>query len=201
MVSYLLRGLAVAALCCLPSAAQVIEYEANGHKYQTLTRKGLTVIITHLAGHVHDFGLIQVSVSNGSDMYWTIRPQDFAYVRVEPVHGLPEKNVVDYLLDRASNADVIGLVSNYESSLYAIPNMRTNNGYEQRRRSAFSAGMPVRLKAAAAASAIALGSSRLAPGQSTDGAVFIPLNHELKALSGGHVIFTCNGEVFEFKAE
>ncbi len=200
MLPLLLRAVLLAAFC-LPATAQVIEYEANGHKYQTLTRKGLTVIITHLSGHVHDFGLIQVSVSNGSDMYWTVRPQDFAYVRTEPVHGLPEKQVVDYLLDKASNSDVIGLVSNYESSLYAIPNMRTNNGYEQRRRSAFSAGMPVRLKAAAAASAIALGSTRLAPGQSTDGAVFIPYSHDLKALTGGHVIFTCNGETFEFKTE
>ena len=49
----LLLTLALAATL----AAQVIEYEANGSKYQTLSRQGLTVIITHLPNHVAGFGL------------------------------------------------------------------------------------------------------------------------------------------------
>ena len=61
--------------------------------------------------------------------------------------------------------------------------------------------MPGRLKAAATASAIALNDTRLAPGQSTDGAVFIPLSHEMKLLVGGHIVFRCGGEVFEFNPE
>src|SRR6201986_5662804 len=63
--------------------AQVIEYESNGQKYQTLTRKGLTVIVTHLPNQVAGFGLLQVSISNGSQIYWTARPNDFAYVKAE----------------------------------------------------------------------------------------------------------------------
>ena len=109
--------------------------------------------------------------------------------------------MVDLLLDRASHADVVKLVTSYESALYGIPNMRSNNGYEQRRQSALAYGMSTRLKAAATASAIALGQTRLMPGQSTDGAVFIPLTHETKTLGGGHLVFRCEGEVFEFNPD
>lgn len=186
----------------IPALGQVIEYEANGMKFQTSTRKGLTVIVTQLPNHVAGFGLVQVSISNGSQLYWTVKPELFSYVRPETVmQGLPANQMVDLLLDRASHADVVKLVSSYEGALYGIPNMRSTNGYEQRRQSMMSYGMPTRLKAAATASAIALGQTRLAPGESTDGAVFIPLTHEVKALSGGRLVFRCNGEVFEFNPE
>jgi hypothetical protein len=189
-------------LLAIAAPAQVIEYEANGLKYQTATRKGLTVIITHLPNHVAGFGLVQASLSNGSQMYWTVRPEDFSYVRADiTLVGIPAGQVVDMLLDRASHADVVKLVSSYENALYGIPHMRSTNGYEQRRQNAMSYGMPTRLKAAATASAIALGQTRLSPGQSTDGAVFILLSHEVKALIGGRVVFHCQGEVFEFNPD
>jgi hypothetical protein len=182
--------------------AQVIEYEANGLKYQTATRKGLTIIVTQLPNHVAGFGLIQVSVSNGSQIYWTVRPEDFSYVRQDQtLAGLPASQVVDMLLDRASHADVVKLVGSYEGALYGIPHMRSTNGYEQRRQNAMAYGMSTRLKAAATASAIALGQTRLAPGQSTDGAVFLPLTHDVKTLGGGHLVVRCDGEVFEFNPE
>src|ERR1035438_768279 len=60
---------------------QVIEYEANGLKYQTLSRKGLTLIVTRMPNHVAGFGLFQVSISNGSEIYWTVQPEDFTYVK------------------------------------------------------------------------------------------------------------------------
>jgi len=189
-------------LAASAATAQVIEYEANGLKYQTETRKGLTVIVTHLPNHVAGFGLIQVSISNGSQIYWTVKPEAFSYVHGEQiVSGLPASQVVDLLLDRASHADVVKLVTSYEGALYGIPHMRSTNGYEQRRQNAMAYGMPTRLKAAATASAIALGQTRLAPGQSTDGAVFIPLSHEMKTLSGGHLLFRCEGEIFEFNPD
>ncbi len=149
----------LALLIPASARAQVIEYESNGMKYQTTTRKGLTVIVTHLPNHVAGFGLLQVSIANGSQIYWTVKPENFQYVRPDGLTntGLPADQVVDLLLDRASHSDVVKLVSSYESSLYAIPHMRTNNGYEQRRQNAMSYGMPTRLKAAATASAIALG--------------------------------------------
>jgi hypothetical protein len=197
------RRLIVAAWLSLGLArAQVIEYEANGLKYQTATRRGLTVIVTHLPNHVAGFGLIQVSISNGSQMYWVVKPEEFSYVRPDlTMTGIAAAQVVDMLLDRASHADVVKLVSSYESALYGIPHMRSTNGYEQRRQNAMSYGMPTRLKAAATASAIALGQTRLAPGQSTDGAVFISLTHEIKVLTGGRIVFRCEGELFEFNPD
>src|SRR5580693_9382271 len=86
--------------------AQVIEYESNGLKYQTATRRGLTVIVTHLPNHVAGFGLLQVSISNGSQIYWTVKPESFSYVRTEiAIAALPADQVVDLLLDHASHGD------------------------------------------------------------------------------------------------
>ena len=65
--------LCTAAFVC----AQVIEYEVNGMKYQTLSRQGLTVIVTRMPNHVAGFGLVQVSISNGSDKYWTVDPEGY----------------------------------------------------------------------------------------------------------------------------
>lgn len=171
-------------------------------KYQTATRKGLTVIVTHLPSHVAGFGLLQISVSNGSQIFWTIKPEDFSYIRPDTtLSAMPANQVVNLLLERGSHADVVKLVSSYESTLYRIPHMRSTNGYEQRRQNAMSYGVPPRLKAAATASAIALGTTRVAPGESTDGAVFIPLTHESRNLTGGRVVFHCEGETFEFNPE
>ncbi len=190
----------------LPAAAllsaQVIEYEANGLKYQTLSRKGLTIIVTHMPNHVAGFGLIEVSISNGSDFYWTVQPEDFSYVKQNiPATAISASQVVDVLLDKGSHSDVVKLVTSYENLLYGIPNMRSTNGYEQRRQNAMSLGINARLKAAATASAIALTQTRLAPGQSTDGSIFIPLTRELKSLTGGHLVFRSNGEIFQFNSD
>jgi hypothetical protein len=191
-----------AMLVSVAAPAQVIEYESNGMKYQTATRKGLTVIVTHLPNHVAGFGLLQVSISNGSQLYWTVKPEGFSYLRGDAVmNGLPADEVIDLLLGRANHADVVKLVTSYESSLYNIPHMKSSNGYEQRRQNSMGYGMPTKFKAAATASAIVLGSSRLAAGQSTDGAIFIPLTKENKVLAGGHVVFRCEGEVFEFNPD
>jgi hypothetical protein len=199
----LLRWAASAAVLGRNGArAQVIEYESNGLKYQTSTRRGLTVIVTHLPNHVAGFGLIQVSISNGSQIYWTVKPESFSYVRTEgSIGALGADQVVDLLLEHASHNDVVKLVASYESALYGIPHMRSTNGYEQRRQNSLSYGMPVKFKAAATASAIALGQSRLQPGEATDGAVFVPLSRDLKTLAGGRIVFRCEGETFEFNPD
>ena len=194
--------LSTALLVTVLASAQVIEYEANGLKYQTLSRKGLTVIITHMPNHVAGFGLIQISISNGSDMYWMVQPEDFSYIKNEmQMTAISAGQIVDVLLDKGTHADVVKLVTSYENSLYGIPNMRTTNGYEQRRQGAMSVGINAKLKAAATASAIALAQTRLAPGQSTDGSIFIPLTHDLKTLAGGHLEFRANGETFDFNPD
>ena len=194
--------IAIVALLAVTAFAQVIEYEANGEKYQTLTRRGLTVMFTHLGTQVAGYGLIQVSIANGSAIHWTVKPEDFEYVRpTETIGALSADAVVDVMLAHASTNDVVKLTTAYEKSLYAIPNMRSNNGYEQRRQGALAFGGSPKLKAAAAASAITLAQIRLAPGESTDGAVFMPLPRDPKALTGGHVVVHSEGETFEFNPD
>jgi hypothetical protein len=179
--------------------AQVIEYEANGMKYQTLSHQGLTVIVTQMPDHVAGFSLFQISVSNGSDRYWMVDPEKFSYARQDvTLNALSAGQVVDVLLDKGSHADVIKLVTSYENSLYGIPHMKSTNGYEQRREGMMTYGINAKIKAAATASAIALAQVRLAPGQSTDGSIFIPLTKEVKALNGGRLIFKSYDQAFEF---
>jgi hypothetical protein len=198
------RAAVLATTCLLAAAAvaQVIEYESNGEKFQTLTRRGLTVIVTHMPVQIEGYGLIQVSIANGSAIHWTAKPEDFEYVRgSEIINALPADTVVNVMLEHASGNDVAKLITSYEKSLYQIPNMRSNNGYEQRRQGAMAFGASVRMRAAAAASAIALAQVRLAPGESTDGAVFIRLPKDPKALTGGHIVFHSEGETFEFNPD
>src|SRR5580692_2393072 len=191
-----------AAILSTHVTAQVIEYEANGLKYQTLSRKGLTVIVTRMPNHVAGFGLFQVSISNGSEIYWTVQPEDFSYVRQDALlTAISAGQVVDVLLDKGSHSDVVKLVTSYENLLYGIPHMRSTNGYEQRRQGAMTYGINAKLKAAATASAIALAQTRLAPGQSTDGSIFIPLTRDLKTLAGGRLVFREYGETFEFNPD
>jgi hypothetical protein len=181
---------------------QVIEYQADGMKYQTLTRKGLTVIITHLPAQVAGYGLIQVSIANGAAIHWTIGPEDFQYVRgATTITALGADTVVNVMLNHASGNDLIKLITSYERALYAIPNMKSNNGYEQRREGALAFGGSPKLKAAAAAAALTLAQVRLAPGESTDGAVFMRLPKDPKALTGGHVVLHTEGETFEFNTD
>jgi hypothetical protein len=193
----------IIAMAATPVPAQVIEYETNGQKYQTLSRKGLTIIVTHMPNHVAGFGLIQVSVANGSAIYWTVRPEAFSYIKAgsAPLSAISANQVVDLLLEHGSHSDVVKLVTSYESALYGIPHMRSTNGYEQRRQNAMSMGVSVKLEAAAMASAIALAQTRIPPGQSTDGAIFFPLAKDMKALSGGKLLVQAEGEMFEFNPD
>ena len=182
--------------------AQVIEYESNGEKYQTLSRRGLTVILTQMPVQVAGYGLIQVSIANGSDIHWTVKPEQFAYAHgSDATQALSADDVVNVMLAHASANDTIKLITSYERALYSIPNMRGKNGYEERRQSALAFGGSTKLRAAAAASAITLAQVRLAPGDSTDGAVFIRLPHDQKMLTGGRVVLKSEGETFEFNPD
>ena len=182
-------GIVLAALgLAAMTFAQVIEYESNGEKYQTLTRRGLTVIITHMPVQVAGYGLIQVSIANGSDIHWTVKPEQFAYARgSESTQALSADDVVNVMLAHASGNDTIKLITSYERALYSIPNMRGKNGYEERRQSALAFGGSTKLRAAAAASAITLAQVRLAGGGSPAGGVFVGLRRAPGALGGGRV--------------
>src|SRR4029077_13360826 len=176
----------------MAAGAQVIEFESNGLKYQTLTRRGVTIMFAPLPSHSHEFTILQVAVSNGSQGPYTIRPEDFRFVRADGsgVRASPAGMVVSELQEKGTRGDVIKLVSNYESALYGMRNMRSTNGYEARRRAALAEVSSTRLKAAAAASALALVQSKLAPGESTDGAVFFATDG--KPLVAGHLVVSTN---------
>ena len=196
-----LPGARAAVLALAVSAqAQVIEFETNGLKYQTLTKSGVTVMYAQLPPHVQGYTILEVAVSNGSAGPYTIRPEDFSYVRDagEAIPAAPARTVISMLMEKGSRSDVIKLVGTYESTFYGIARMRSTNGYEQRRQAAL-AETSTKLKAAATASALALVQTKLGPGESTDGAVFLPTDG--KPLAHGRVVVKTNTDTFEFREE
>jgi hypothetical protein len=190
-------------LCSLAFSlsGQVIDFESNGLHYKTLTKNGVTIMFAHLPSHVREYAMLQAAVSNGSQISWTVRPEDFSYRRTEGglTIAAPALTVVNSFIDRASRHDVIKLVSTYEAGIYGNSRLQSTNGYEVRRRNALAEVVSGRLKAAAAASAIAFVATKLSPGQSTDGAVFFPTSG--KALGPGRLIVHAAGEYFEFETD
>ena len=180
--------------------AQVIEYVSNGMKYQTLTRSGVTVIFTHLTERIHEYSVVQTAIANGSAAPYIVRPEDFSFVRTDGavIKAVGARTVIDMLMQKGSGSDVIKLVTTYESSVYGNPHFKSNNGYEQRRQAALGMNSS-KLKAAAAASAIALVQTKLAAGDTTDGAVFFA--SEGKPLVGGHIVVRTSTDIFEFNPE
>ncbi len=191
----------VFAACVLAARAQVIEFESNGLKYQTLTRAGITVMYAHMPSHVREFAILQVAVSNGSGSNQTVRPEDFTFHRGDgtSIQAAPARDVVTQLIEKGSRNDVIRMVSAYETGLYGMSRLRSTNGYEQRRQAALAEVSSTRLKAAAAASAIAFVNTRLKAGESTDGAVFFA--NDGKPLLSGKLVARISGQLFEFNPE
>jgi hypothetical protein len=135
MESGLSRAAALLLGVCLSIPGQVIEFESNGLKYQTITKDGVTLMVARLPGHVREFSILQVAVSNGSRGPYTIRPEDFSFKKDDgtELHAWPARDVVQLLREKGGRGDVIKLVSAYETALYGIPHMRVANSYEARR--------------------------------------------------------------------
>lgn len=191
------RFWAVVLVGIAPGCAQVIEFEQNGLKYQTLTRSDITVMFAHMPQHLKNYSMMQVAIANGSKLPCSVRPEDFSYVRpAQQVAAAPATTIVKMLMDRGDHDDVVKLTLAYESVLYGFNRMKVTNGYELRRQNFMSYGISARVKAAAEASAIVLVPTKLKPGESTDGALFF--RNDAKSLTGGHVTFRVSGEVFTF---
>ena len=184
---------------CFCLQAQIIDFESGGLRYKTLTKGGLTVMFASLPAHVREYSILQVAISNGSPIAWMVKPEDFSYRRPDgsTAQASAALTVVNSLIAKASRHDVIKLVSTYEAGVYGNTRLKTNNGYEVRRQNALAE--TGRLKAAAAASAIALVPTKLNSGDSTDGAVFFP--NSGKGLGPGTLVVRTGGEVFEFPSE
>lgn len=193
----LLGACGLALLLLYHAHAQVIEFESNGLKYQTLTKSGVTVMFAQLPAHIQGFAILQVAISNGSGAPYIIRPEDFSYVHNDGsvIHASPARDVTSLLIQKGSGNDVVKLVTTYEASVYGNTRVRSTNGYEQRRQAALAVSA-TKLRAAATASALALVQTKMAPGESTDGAVFF--SNVGKALAGGHVVVRTNSDTFDF---
>ena len=178
----------------------MIEFESRGLKYQTLTRNGVTIMFAPLPTHLREYTIFQVAVSNGSAGPYVIRPEDFHYVESneESVEAASAEGIIGMLMQKGSGGDVVKLVATYETALYGIPHMKSTNGFEARRQNAMAFGAS-KLRAAATASAVALVQTKLAPGESTDGAIFVPI--DAKMIGMGHLRVSTNTDTFDFKAE
>jgi hypothetical protein len=178
-----------------------IEFESKGIAYEALTKEGITVMFAALPPHIKEFNIVQVTVTNGSLVAWTVRPSDFTFVRQDGTQLQPVSadEVVESLLEKASRNDVIKLQLLYEDTIYALSNFRSTNGYEQRREAAMAQMVNRGFKAAAAASALTLVPTKLKPGDSTDGAVFFENKTKEKTLGAGRLLVHTCGQSFIFE--
>ncbi len=185
----------------ISSPATPLQFESHGMEYEALTRNGITVMFAPLPPHVGNYNIVQVTVTNGSLVSWTVKPGDFTFMRQDgtALQPVSADEVVANLLQKASRNDVIKLQLLYEDSIYALSNFRSTNGYEQRREAAMAQFVNRGFKAAAAASAITLVPTRLKPGDSTDGAVFFENRTKDKMLGPGRLIAHTCGENFAFE--
>jgi hypothetical protein len=190
---------ALLAIGVLPALAQVIEFESGGLRYQSLSRNGLTVMFSRLQTQVRGYRVIQVAISNGTGTPQFVRPEDFLFEQEggARIPASSARDVVNELITKARRGDVIKLVAAYEQNLYGTTRMNSTSGYEQRRQSALAEVQSAKIKAAAAASAIALVPGKLAVGESTDGAVFFQTDG--KPLGTGVMTFRAGKEFYRFK--
>ena len=193
-----LGGIALWAWCLLPASPQVITFETNGLNYQTLTKGGLTIMFAQLPVVTRDYAVLQVAISNGSKTSWNVKPDDFLYRPNvgEPLKPEAPRIVVNRFIDRGGRDDAIRLMTTYEAGLYGLARIKSTSGYEQRRQQMLAELTSAKIKAAAAASAIAFVASKLKPGESTDGAVFFATGG--KPLTAGKLTVSAAGEFFEF---
>jgi len=189
------------AIAPAAARAQIIEFESGGYKYKALTHNGFTIMYAPMSMRIRDYAIIQLAVSNGTPISWAIKPEDCRFERADgtPVQALPARDVINTLIAKGTRGDVIKLVAAYEATLYNNAQIHSTNGYEARRQNAFADVGSNKIKAAAAASAIAFPTAKLAPGQSTDGAVFFP--NQGKPLGAGRLIVNAAGEEFTFPVE
>jgi hypothetical protein len=155
-------------------------------------------MLAMLPAQVRDFTVLQVAVSNGAKVPYTLRPEDFLFLGDDgyELPASPARTVVNSLMDKASRGDVIKLITAYEAGIYGNHQYKATNGYEQRRQAALTEFTSTKVRAAAAASAIAFVATKLSPGQSTDGAVFYP--HNRKPLGTGLIQVRAAGATYEF---
>jgi hypothetical protein len=182
-------------------AAQSIQFESGGLQYQAQTRGGVTVMVAPLPSRILGYSVMQVAISNGSPEAHKVQPEKFRFERSAgaPVQALSARAVVSDVLKRAGRDDIGKLIGIYEGALFGSQNLQLRHGYESRRKDAMAIGGGSKVRAAAAAAAVVLGTSSIEPGESVDGAVFLPTQN--KALGSGKLIVDAAAQHFEFTIE
>lgn len=190
----------VTMMAGLARGQAAIPFESNGLQYKALTRGGMTIMVASLNTRIRDWEIFQIAITNGTPVAWSVKAEDFRFERETgpPIVALAAHEVVETLLKKASRTDTTKLVVAYEAGLSGNMHLHTTNGYETRRQDAIAFGS-TRLSAAGAASAIVLAPTKLAAGQSTDGAIFYPDGG--KPLGAGKLIANAAGEEFVFAVE
>jgi hypothetical protein len=176
-------------------------FESHGLEYDALTKNGITVMFAQLPSRLKEFSIVQITVTNGSLVSWTVKPDEFVFVRPDgtTLAAVSADYVVAELLSRADRDDVIKLQLLYENSISGLANYRPTNGYEKRREAAMAQFVNRGFKAAAEASAIAFVPTKLKNGDSTDGAIFFPNRSKERSLGAGRLIAHTCGETFIFE--
>jgi hypothetical protein len=176
-------------------------FESHGLEYDAITRNGITVMFAQLPSRLKEFNIIQITVTNGSPLSWTVRASDFNFVKSDGAvsESVSPDYVVETLLAHADRDDVIKLELLYETSISGLANFRSTNGFEKRREAAMAQFVNRGFKAAAQASAIAFVETRLKSGDSTDGAVFFHNRNKDRTLGAGRLVAHTCGETFIFE--
>ena len=142
-----------------------------------------------------------MAVSNGSPGPYVIRPDDFSYEHPDgrSIRAVPAQTVIAMLMQKGSGTDVIKLVTAYEAGIYGNPHLRSTTATSSagRRRSRWAA--PPGFGPPRPPAPSPWWETKLAMGDSTDGAVFFP--NEGKPLTGGHIVVRTNTDTFTFRSE
>ncbi|MBV9264899.1 MAG: hypothetical protein JO061_01900, partial [Acidobacteriaceae bacterium] len=64
-----------------PGQPPPIEFQSRGLDYEAITKDGITVMFAQLPARIKDFNVMQVTITNGSLVAWTVKPVDFSFVR------------------------------------------------------------------------------------------------------------------------
>src|SRR5690242_6044997 len=154
-----------------------------------------------LPPHIKDFSIIQVTVTNGSPVSWTVKPADFSFERQDGtvLRSISADEVVASLLDKAGRSDVIKLQLLYEDSIYALSNFRSTNGYEQRREAAMAMFVNRNFKTGWGGFANHFSPNQPKAGRQHRGRVFFPAAPKEKSLGPGRVVARTCGQVFAFE--
>src|SRR5579884_239732 len=77
-----------------------LEFESRGLDYEALTKNGITVMFAQLPTRIRDFNVLQVTITNGSLLNWTVKPTDFTFVKQGGgvIPALSADDVVEALL-------------------------------------------------------------------------------------------------------